>query len=282
MLAALTTWEWRPSLLIVSIGFGTLFLRGWIRLRGHSRYGHLATRKALVVYGLGWAILLYALLSFLDVYGGLSLTIHMVQHLLLLMVAPCLMLWANPFPIMLWSLPTAWRIGATRHLQGGAAFRRSLRKVTPMPVLYGLYIGGILLWHDPALYNQAQNNNWIHDLEHLTFFGTAMLFWWPIFAAGPRIHGSVGLLGKMAALLLCVPPHVILGALLSFVEYPIYSYFETVPRLFGMSVMQDQKMAGIIMWIPASMMYLLGVLILLSQLVGRSSAQRTRSPDPPE
>ncbi len=282
-MAALTTWEWRPSLLLVSLGFGVLFLRGWVHLRGHSRHGHLVTWKALVLYGLGLALLLYALQSFLDVYGGLLLTIHMVQHLLLLMVVPCLLLWANPFPIMLWSLPTAWRIGVTRHLQGGAAFRQGLGKVTPMPVLYGLYIGSILLWHDPGLYNQAQNNNWIHDLEHITFFGCAMLFWWPIFAAGPRIHGHVGHLGKMAALLLCVPPHVILGGLLSFVDYPVYSHFETVPRIFGMSVMQDQKMAGIIMWIPASMMYLVGVIVLLGQLVSHGPAQRSdRSPGNPE
>ena len=178
---------------------------------------------------MGLAVFLYALLSFLDVYGGLLLTVHMIQHLLLLMVVPCLILWANPFPIMLWSLPISWRSAVTRHLQGGAVFRRGLSKITPMPVLYGLYIGGILLWHDPALYNQAQNNGWIHDLEHITFFGCALLFWWPMFSAGPRIHGHVSYLGKMAALLMCVPPHVILGALLSFVEFPVYSYFETVP-----------------------------------------------------
>ena len=220
---------------------------------------------------MGLAVFLYALLSFLDVYGGLLLTVHMIQHLLLLMVVPCLILWANPFPIMLWSLPISWRSVVTRHLQGGAVFRRGLSKITPMPVLYGLYIGGILLWHDPALYNQAQNNGWIHDLEHITFFGCALLFWWPMFSAGPRIHGHVSYLGKMAALLMCVPPHVILGALLSFVEFPVYSYFETVPRIFGLSVMQDQKMAGIIMWIPSSMMYLLGVIILLSQLISHSN-----------
>ncbi len=235
-----------------------------------------------MLYGLSLVLLLWALLSFLDVYGGLLLTIHMVQHLLLLMVVPGLMLWANPFPILLWALPTAWRTLATRHLQGGAAFRRHLAKVTPMPVLYGLYIGSILLWHDPSLYNRAQNNSWIHDLEHISFFGCAMLFWWPIFAASPRIHGHVGYPGKMAALLLCVPPHVILGAWLSFVDYPVYSYFETVPRIFGMSVMQDQKMAGIIMWIPSSMMYLVGVIVLLGQLLSHSPVQRAaQPPDPP-
>ncbi len=251
-----------------------------MRLRRHQHAWRLATGKALVLYGLSLATLLCALQSFLDVYGGLLLTIHMVQHLLLLMVAPCLMLWANPFPVMLWSLPATWRTAVTRHLQGGTAFRRGIHKATPMPVLYGIYIGGILLWHDPGLYNQAQHNGWIHDLEHVTFFGGALLFWWPIFAAAPHVHGHVGHLGKMAALLLCVPPHVILGALLSFVDYPVYSHFETVPRIFGMSVMHDQKIAGIIMWIPASMMYLLGVIILLGQLVSRSSPPRPKpTPD---
>lgn len=242
------------------------------------RHGQHASWKSLILYGAGLGVLLYALLSFLDVYGGLLLTVHMVQHLLLLMVAPCLILWANPFPIMLWGLPSAWRTTVTKHLQGSASIRRFIGKTTPMPVLYGLYIGGILLWHDPDLYNLAQNESWIHDLEHMTFFGSALLFWWPIFAAGPRIHGHVGFLGKMAALLLCVPPHVILGAFLSFVEYPVYSYFETVPRIIGMGVMQDQKLAGIIMWIPASMMYLLGVIILLAKFLSHGPQQRTDEP----
>lgn len=280
VIAALTTWEWRPSILAVCAAFCILYVAGWARLRRHSRHSQTATVRALALYLLGVGFLIYALLSFLDVYGGLLLTIHMLQHLVLLMVAPCLILWANPFPAMLWALPSAWRGTVTLHLQGNSRFRRLLAKTTPMPALYGLYVGGILLWHDPNLYNQAQNNNWIHDLEHVTFFGTALLFWWPIFGASPRVHGVVGYPGRMAALLLCVPPHVIVGAWLSFIEYPVYSYFESVPRTFGMSVMQDQKLAGIIMWIPSSMMYLAGVIILLAQLLTRTSNAESSGPHP--
>lgn len=263
-LAALATWEWRPSLCLVTVFFSCLFGWGWWRLRnrGHVR---LASVRSLISYGLGVAILLYALQSFVDVYGGLLLYIHMIQHILLLMFVPCLLLWADPFPIMLWALPEALRSHLTRHLQGDAAFRRIWIRATPIGVLYALYVGIIILWHDPALYNQAQNNSLVHDLEHITFFGTALLFWWPIFAAGPHIHGHVTLVGKMAVLLLCVPPHVVIGALLSFAETPIYTFYEAVPRPWDLDIMQDQMLAGVIMWIPTSMMYLAGVVILLAQ-----------------
>lgn len=273
--AALATWDWRPSVLLVTLACAALFAGGWVRLRRLGRAG-LASWRRLVTYALGLLVLLAALLSFIDVYSSLLLYVHMIQHMLLLMFAPGLLLWSDPFPVMLWALPRRARNAVTRHLQSGAAARRWLRRATPMGVLYALYVGVIALWHDANLYNRAQSDSFLHDAEHVSFFGAALLFWWPIFAAGPRIHGHVSPVGKMAALLLCVPLHVIIGAYLSFADAPVYAFYETVPRVTRLSVMEDQGLAGVIMWIPSSMMYLLGVVILLARHL--AALERRRRP----
>ncbi len=276
--AALTTWEWRVDVLAVTGVLGYCYIRGWIRLRARG-CTRLASGKNLVSYLLGGICLLGALLSFLDVYGSLLLSVHMIQHVLLLMFVPVLVHWSHPFALTLWGLPRRLRMWLTRPLRGDSVLRSGLRRFSSLGVLYALYIGTIALWHDTQLYNLAQGEGLIHDLEHITFLGAGMLFWWPIFGFGPRLHGHVSLISRMMVLLLCVPPHVIIGALLSFVDFPIYAHYETVPRIWGMDIMQDQQLAGVIMWIPTSMMYIVGVVILLAQHLSQIENNRSINSD---
>lgn len=271
--AALTTWEWRLDVLVVVGLFAYSYVRGWVRLRRRGRTG-LASGKNLASYLLGVLCLLVALLSFIDVYGALLLYMHMIQHVLLIMFVPVLLHWSHPFALTLWGLPRGLRVWITRPLRGDSPLRSGLRRVSALGILYALYIGAIVLWHDTQLYNLAQGNGLVHDVEHITFFGAGMLFWWPIFGFGPRLHGQNSLLSKMMVLLLCVPPHVVIGALLSFVDFPVYSHYESVPRIGSMELMQDQQLAGIIMWIPTSMMYIAGVVILLAQHLSRTAIRK--------
>jgi putative membrane protein len=118
-------------------------------------------------------------------------------------------------------------------------------------------------WHDPALYNAALRHGWVHDLEHLTFFATAMLLWWRITGAGPKLHQPIPLLGRVALAVAGVPPNMILGIFLAFSTTPLYSFYETMPRITSLSVLEDQTLSGLIMWIPGSMMYILAALIML-------------------
>ncbi len=270
--AALTTWEWRADVLAVTGLSVACYVAGWWRLRRRGRTT-LASVKNLVSYLLGMICLLVALLSFIDVYGALLLFMHMIQHVLLLMFVPILLHWSHPFALTLWGLPRGLRMRITRPLRGNSPLRPGLRRISGLGVLYTLYMGSIVLWHDTQLYNLAQGNRLAHDLEHITFFGAGMLFWWPIFGFGPRLHGQTSLISKMIVLLLCVPPHVVIGALLSFVGFPVYAHYTTVPRIWGMEVMQDQQLAGIIMWIPTSMMYIAGVVILLAQHLTRTASR---------
>jgi putative membrane protein len=187
------------------------------------------------------------------------------------MIAPPLLLVANPMAFILWGLPTAWRRkagkGLSRLLHREGAFRRGLHSATTMGIVWMAWTVSLVGWHDPNAYNAALIYDWVHDLEHLTFFLTGMLFWWHVTGAGPRIHKQVSLIGRIVFVLSAIPPNMLLGVTLAFASEPIYTYYTAVPRITSLSVIDDQRVGGFIMWVPGSMMYIIAALILVAKLL---------------
>jgi len=220
------------------------------------------------LYLTGLAVACLALLSAIDRLASVLLTLHMVQHLLLMMVAAPLLLFANPFPAFLWGLPSRIRHGVGRLLRPGAGVRRAFWIVTWMPVAGAIFAVNLWVWHHPAAYQAALRHGYIHDLEHLAFFGTALLFWWPILNPVPQVHGRIHpgfptlhLLYLAAA----TGQHILLGALLALPERVFYPFYAATPRLWGLSPLNDQALAGGIMWVAAHM-YLLPVLWVVARI----------------
>lgn len=283
--AILLSWDLRLDLIIILLVMGTLYTVGWWRLRKRtSRYRtfrqkkgrhELAARWRLVSYFAGLLIIAISLMSPIDVLGQQLFFMHMIQHLLLIMIAPVLLLIANPMPFLLWGLPTNWRrkVGHTmsRLLHSQGTFRHGLRAVTAVGVVWLIWTISVIGWHDPSMYNAALRSEFIHDLEHLTFFIASMLFWWHVTGAGPRIHKQFGQVGRIALVLAAVPPNMALGVVLAFTGTVIYTYYQSVPRLWGIDPVLDQRIGGVIMWIPGSMMFIIAALILISQLVKQES-----------
>ena len=279
--AVLLSWDWRLEVIVILLVLGILYAVGWWRLRKrtsrsrHSRrksQGHeLAARWRLVSYLCGLVIVAIALMSPIDVLGGQLFFMHMIQHLLLIMIAPPLLLIANPMPFILWGLPTNWRrktgqwIATLLHRKG--SFRQGLKAVTGAGIIWLLWTISVIGWHDPSMYNAALRSDLVHDLEHITFFTASMLFWWHVTGAGPRIHKQFGLIGRTAFVLAAIPPNMALGVVLAFAGVVIYSYYEAVPRLWGIDPVLDQRIGGVIMWIPGSMMFIIAALILIAQLL---------------
>ena len=287
--AALSSWDWRPDVIIVLALAGTLFITGWRRLRRRTRPQrragggwHASAVWRPVSYVAGLIFVGLALMSPLDVLSSQLFSMHMIQHLLLIMVAPPLLLLANPMPFMLWGLPGKWRLkigrGLSRLLNGKSIFRHYLRKATTPGIVWMFWLVSIIGWHDPNAYNAALSSDLVHDLEHLTFFLGGMLFWWHVTGAGPRIHKQFGLIGRIAFALSAVPPNMLTGAVIAFATEPIYTYYNNVPRLMGLSVLEDQQLGGVIMWVPGSMMYIIAALVLISRLLQGES----RKPPLPE
>ena len=289
--ALLLSWDLRFEVLLPIILLGVVQFIGWRRLRqrGVQRF---ANGWRLASYMTGLVVVILALLSPVDVLGGQLFFMHMIQHLLLVMVAPPLLWLAGPFATGLWAFPRPLRIQIGGWFQQEGKLRRLLRMTIRPGLSWILFVGVLFSWHDPSAYSLAQGNGWIHDLEHISFFGTAMLFWWRVVGAGPHIHGKNSLLSRIGYVLAVVPPNMFLGVAISLAESPIYPYYLSVPRLYGISIMDDQTIAGLIMWIPGSMMYIIAALVLAARLFGNADRRQNlanrpdgkgvqRTPHPP-
>ncbi|MCO6449852.1 MAG: cytochrome c oxidase assembly protein [Caldilineales bacterium] len=281
--AVFTTWSFRPGVILIPAIFAILYLRGWVHLyrvaegRQHRRRRSQVSRLSagleprtaepgrLIAYFLGLAVLLLALLSGLDAYASLLFFVHMIQHLLLIMIAPVLLWLGNPYPFLLWGLPRRMRLGTARLLAGPSTFRRVLTKVTAPGLALFYLVAATWVWHDSKLYNATLQNQYVHDFEHITFFVAGMIFWWHVTAATPRFHRRMGYLKRSLYALAPAPANMVLGVALSFAEQPLYPYYTTVPRVWDIPVMTDQMWGGVIMWLPGSMMYLMAALVLVAQ-----------------
>jgi putative membrane protein len=262
----LLSWAWRPEIIL------TLSLAAGVRLAGRWRLKRRGSSQLVkpwrtVSYLAGLAVLWIALMSPIDVLSSQFFFMHMIQHLLLVMIAPPLLLISDPMPIMLWGLPSNLRLEIGRWLRPGSRFRGTVRSLTT-PGLVWLYFVAVLVgWHDPRLYNLALESELVHDLEHLTFLGTAVLFWWHIVGSAPHIHRRLSQGMRIGYALSVVPPTALTGIAIAFASQPIYEYYTTVPRLGTMTVLQDQMLSGVIMWIPGSMMYIVAALVLIANVV---------------
>lgn len=280
--AVLRSWEWRLEVTLPLLLAAALYFVGWRRLRqrtaGRSR---LANGWRLAAYWGGLLLIGLALLSPIDVLAGQLFFIHMIQHLLLVMAAPPLLMLANPMPFLLWGLPHPARrrlgeaLSALLHRKSTS--RRFLRSVTAPAVTWLLFVFVLIGWHDPGAYDAALRSELVHDVEHLTFFASAVLYWWHVVGAGPRIHKGFSRTAQIIYVIAAIPPTMLTGVAIAFAGQPIYTYYLGVPRLWGLDVLGDQTIGGIIMWIPGSMMYIIAVLIL----TGRWLQDEERKPPLP-
>lgn len=216
-----------------------------------------------------------ALLSPVDQLASLLFSMHMVQHLLLTMLAPPLLLLANPFPVVLWGLPARVRLRLGRLLTRRTPVRRALRALTLLPVAWVVYVGTLWVWHLPVAYQAALEHELVHNLEHLAFFGTGLLFWWRIINPAPRLHGRPHA-GHILYLLAATAQNTALGALIGLTERLLYPYYAATPRLWGLTPLDDQALAGGIMW-GSGHMYLIPILVLVARMLGSEERGRRRS-----
>jgi putative membrane protein len=266
--ALLGPWEWRPDVTIVLLGLGALYVSGWVRLRRRSEYRKVAQRRKLAFYLSGLATLAIALMSPIDWLGGQLFFMHMIQHKLEIMVAAPLLCVAAPFPIMLWGLPRRARQRVATLFVRNSPVRTLLASVTSPGLVWFIFILFYMGWHDPGLYNLALYHGWVHDLQHLTFFLSALLFWWCVTNAAPRLHGQTAVWGRLAMLIGVIPAQMIAGITIATANEVIYTYYASIPRFWGLSVLDDQAAGGMIMWTLSSEMVVWAVVFLLGGLFG--------------
>jgi cytochrome c oxidase assembly factor CtaG len=260
-------------LVILLIIMVTGYTSGWRRLRHQARRDRRGGWQ-MALYLTGLLVLGLALLSPLEQWADELFTWHMVQHLLLIMVAPPLLLCANPLPVYLWALPRRARHQLGRLLRPGAVVRSGVRAVTWPPVAWPVFVGTLWAWHSSTLYQAALRHEALHALEHVAFFGTALLFWWPIITPAPQVRGRLHPGLQIVYLMAATGQNTLLAATIALakrVRYPVYA---TAPHLWGLSALNDQALGGGLMWV-AGHMYLLPILLVVARALGEEE-RRTR------
>ena len=210
----------------------------------------------------GWLTLALALLSPLDTLGDEFLfSAHMIQHMLIAIVAP---------PLLLLGIP-AWMLAP---LFRSATARRVVRWAALPVVAFGVFQADIWLWHAPALYDLTLTNDTVHILEHLSFFLFGLLYWLPVMSPTPAIpRMSRGF--AILYLFVGCQPMVALGALLTFAAQPLYQPYVGAARVWGLSPLADQQLGGLIMWLPSNIPYLIALSVIFFQWVSeRDQAER--------
>jgi cytochrome c oxidase assembly factor CtaG len=139
--------------------------------------------------------------------------------------------------------------------------------MTWMGLTLPLYMVSLWGWHYPPVFEAALRNDFIHDLQHLSFFITGLLFWWPIINPAPRVHGYIPygfrILYVIAATLPTMLP--VMG-LVFFTERIFYPYYATVPRLWDISILEDQSNGWAIMALVEGTAYLIAILLLVARM----------------
>lgn len=275
--ALLQAWSPAPTL-AVGLGLtGILYGAGVRRLwRVAGRGAGVAVAEAHAFYA-GLAVLAAALLSPLDTLGAALFSAHMVQHLLLMLIAAPLIVIGRPTLPFLWLAPRDWRASALRWAHRRARLS-ALQAVLGAGVAVWLLHAAVLwAWHAPALYDAALRSRLVHDVEHASFLGSALLFWWVVVrwaSRGRRGHGA-GILYLFTAGL----QGGALGALIAFSPRVLYPLQTVGSEAWGLQPLQDQQLAGLLMWIPMGLVYLIAVTFLVPGLL-RPSGRGLAAPRP--
>ena len=244
---------------MVLIASAAVYAAGVVRLWRHAGVGQGVSRAQVAAFAAGVATL-YIALEWLHELSEQLFAVHMIQHELLMLVAAPLVAIASPLVVYLWVLPAASRRGVMLTL------RRPIvvavwSAVTAPAVVWLLHAVALWTWHLPALYQAALGSELVHVAQHLSFFVTAVLFWWGL------AHGRYGRIGYGAAVVYVFATAVhsgVLGALLTFsprVWYPIYA---NTTAAFGYTPLEDQQLAGLVMWVPASVIFVAGGLLFFA------------------
>lgn len=261
-LTAENIWNAATALSLGGILF--LYVAGLTRLWRSEGGRHTIRRWQAAAFLAGWAAACIALLSPLDRWSDVLFSAHMAQHELLMLVAAPLMVAGRPFIAMLWGVSAS-----QRELIASAARRveKPWELLTGPVTVLALHAVVLWVWHVPALFESALRSESVHVFQHLGFFVTAALFWWAL------IHGRYGRLGYGVGVLyvFATAMHTqILGALLTFgtrIWYPTHAARTTAA---GVSALDDQQFAGVLMWIPFGVVFLCIALALFAAWLGEA------------
>jgi cytochrome c oxidase assembly factor CtaG len=258
------SWTFDPWIIIPLLLTAGVYLRGWREL--HRRLPGRFALWRLIAFQAGLLTIFLAVASPLHPLGELLLQFHMIQHLVLMMVAPPLLLLGAPLLPLLRGLPRpVLQRGLGLFFSSRVLQRLGQFLTHPIVCLIAFTVSNVA-WHLPVLYELALRSDFWHNAQHICFLGTGLLFWWPVVQPWPsRLRWPRWTM--IPYLLIADIQNTALSAFLIFSERVLYPNYAAVPRLWGISVLDDQATAGAIMWVPGSVIFLIPVAVLAIRLL---------------
>ena len=263
-------WTFEPAVVVPVVAAAALYLRGWSQVapRMPERFG----ARRPVIFTAGLASVVLALGSPLDALAHELALAHMIQHLLLMVVAPPLLWMGAPVAPILSGLPKSMRRAVVVAL-ASPPVRKLTRLLADPRVSWAAFVIAFWVWHLPALYDRALRVDAWHHVQHACFFTTALLFWrpvilsWPARVAWPRW-------AMLPYLALAELQNAGIAAIFTFADRVIYPAYETLPRRWDLSALEDQSIAGVIMWIPGSLPFLVAALWVVMTAIAAPARER--------
>jgi putative membrane protein len=280
MLAATTVapglWDWSldPPLVLV-IAVGIVHELGDRRTTAPVRSGAARRRQSACFFG-GLAVIAIALASPLDALSQQLFWAHMIQHVLLLVVAPPLIVLARPW-IRLWrGLGLAPRRAIARGLalSDRTSWLRTTSRLLGTPAVSFIAFSVVLLvWHVPALFDATLRSEPLHILEHTLFFTTALMFWKQVIDS-PPLHARLGSVQRVAYLVGAMVVSWVLAIAIAIAPHPLYGFYaHEATRPGGISALTDQQIAAGIMWVPGSITFVIVIFVYVHRWLAAAPAR---------
>lgn len=266
-------WTWDPLVLLGLALSAWLYARGLRRLWARAGVGQGIKKWEAGAFAAGWLSIVIALISPLDPLSDVLFSAHMAQHEVLMLVSAPLLVLGRTLLAFFWAFEDRERIG--RRLQSPRVLSAWHGLTGPL-VVWVLHAVALWVWHVPGLYEAALRNEAVHAVQHLSFFVTASLFWWAL------VHGRFGRIGYGMAVFYVFTTAVhssILGALLTVARRLWYPIYEARTLRWNLDPLEDQQLAGLLMWVPAGVIFLVLGLALFAAWLGEAERRvaHTRS-----
>lgn len=272
--------SWSPpvALTLGLVLAALVYLRGWFLLR--KEFPNAVSVWQLGAFISGLFSLWIALGSPLAAFDHYLLSIHMIEHVLLMAVAPPLILLGAPVLVFVNGFPRRF-VCLARGLFLRWPSVQGLGRILTHPVLCWLAaMVGLVGWHVPTVFALALRSHSWHEVEYASFFVTGLLFWWPVVQPWPSVARWPRWCIPLYLFLATLPCDV-LSAFLAFCDRVVYSSYLTAPRLFNISPLQDQQCAGALMWVCATFIYLIPAVVVIMQVLSPSRMHLPEQTKPP-
>lgn len=261
-----TAWTWSFYITVPLFATALMYFVGVFRMR---QKGARVRVLPILCFASGWLSLFLALDSPVHEISEQLFWVHMSQHEVLMLVSAPLLILSQPAVAFLFALPERWRVPVA-NIGKMKGIKSAWLLISAPVAAWLLHAAALWVWHAPKLFDATLQSEWVHSAQHVSFLGSALLFWWTLF------HKHAGRLGYGGAILYVFTTAVhtsVLGALLTFAPSIWYTPYAQTAPLWGLTGLQDQQIGGLIMWIPAGTLLTIVALVLLVKWIHHSDVR---------